>query len=73
MDIKIVTAEEMRAYEPARLVELEGELRSELLKIRMDVYQSPTGALGKARTIKRNLARVLTVSAEKKTKTTSKK
>ncbi|MDZ4818666.1 MAG: 50S ribosomal protein L29 [Planctomycetota bacterium] len=65
MDVKQLPIDEIRSFEPSRMKEAEGEIRAELLKIRMDIYQAPALNVGKVRTLKKNLARILTIRSEK--------
>lgn len=67
MEIKKLTAEEMRATEVGRLKEIEIETRLELNKMRMDVYGKGAATRNTKKILKKNLARVLTIKTEAKT------
>jgi ribosomal protein L29 len=61
-----LSADEIRGLEPARLKELGDEVRSELCDLRMDIYTAKSQNAGKLRGLRKSLARVLTITCEKK-------
>lgn len=64
MDIKTLSADEVRGQDLSRLREIEVEIRSELANMRMDIYQAAGANAGKKHVLRKNLARVLTVRNE---------
>ncbi len=65
MDIQKITYDEINGYEADRLREYEGELRTKLAEMRMDVYQAAADSNRSKKALKKNLARVLTVKNAK--------
>ncbi len=63
MDVKVWSGEEVRAFDKARLREAEHELRKQIMDSRMEFFTQAKSA-GYRRTLRRNLARVLTVRGE---------
>ena len=66
MDLHKLSTDEVRGWEPARLQEVEGEIRLELAKLRMDIYTAQAQHSGQIRGLKKSLARVLTIANDKK-------
>lgn len=66
MDYLNVTTEELRGIDTKELLAAEKDVRKQLAELRMDIYTAPTVNSGKARKLKKTLARVLTVRHEKK-------
>jgi ribosomal protein L29 len=65
MDYLNVTTDEIRGVEAKDLTASEKEVRKQLAELRMDVYSASALNSGKARKLKRTLARILTVKREK--------
>jgi len=65
MDTQKFSIDEIRSYGDARLKEVEGEIRSDFVDLRMDIYQAPAANLSRKRALRKNLARLLTVKSEK--------
>lgn len=60
MELAKIKKEEIKGFDIQRLRELEGEIRRELAMLRMDLYSEQRQHAGKAKSLKKNLARVLT-------------
>lgn len=60
MELAKIKKEEIKGFDIQRLRELEGEIRRELAMLRMDLYSDQRQHAGKAKSLKKNLARVLT-------------
>jgi ribosomal protein L29 len=65
MDLQKISIGDMRTFDAARLRETEDLLRRELASMRLDVYTSGTKSAAKKRGLKKNLARLMTVTTEK--------
>jgi ribosomal protein L29 len=63
MDLLKLTTEEIRGLDLSKSKEVEKEIRREQALLRMDVYG--TGNASKKKSLKRSLARILTVRNEK--------
>lgn len=61
MELHQLTSEEIRGFDAAKIKETEGELRQELVKIRMDIYTAKNQHTSKIRGLKKSLARLLTI------------
>ena len=68
MEVKILNAEEIRGFDVSRRKELETELRRNMAELRMDIYSPANANASKIKTLKRNLARLLTVKTEEQAK-----
>jgi ribosomal protein L29 len=69
MDLtKKIPVGELRGYEKGRVNETEKAIRKELLNIRMEIFKAAAVNSGKKRQLKKTLARLLTVKAEKQGK-----
>jgi len=66
MEVKIITADELRSYDADRRKDLVAEIKHELVTSRMDVYTQSTKNASKSKILRRNLARLLTVGQEEK-------
>jgi ribosomal protein L29 len=66
-----LSSDEIRGLDAAKIKDTERDIRRELVTMRMDIYKAPNQHTGKVRGLKRSLARLLTVVAEKN-KTTAK-
>ena len=64
MEVKVLSAEEIRGFDVGRRKELETELRRNMADLRMDIYSPANANATKIKTLKRNLARVLTVKQQ---------
>ena len=64
MEVKKLSADEIRGMEKARRRELEGEIRRQIVETRMDIYSPAQSNAPKVTNLKRNLARLLTVRQE---------
>ena len=65
MNLTKLTAKEIRAFDAAKIAETSKALRKELVGLRMDVYKAGPQASAAARSVRKVLARVLTVGTEK--------
>lgn len=68
MEIKVLSADEIRGFDGARRKEFETELRRTMSELRMDIYSPANSNATKIKTLKRNLARLMTVRHEELTK-----
>lgn len=59
MDYEKLSMEEVRGFDLAKLKEVETQIRREQALLRMDIYATQKGA--KAKSLKKGLARVLTM------------
>jgi len=66
MENQKITMAEIAGFQPAKLKEVENEIRRELANIRMDLYTAKSSHRGKIIKLKKNLARVLTVQSQKR-------
>lgn len=64
MELEKLSKEEIKALGGDKLRETEISLRNELVTLRMNIYAEKGKNAGKARKLKKNLARVLTVKSE---------
>ncbi len=69
MELHQLSAEEIRGFDAAKMRETEGEIRQELVKIRMDIYTAKNQHTGKIRGLRKSLARLLTVKTATAVKT----
>jgi ribosomal protein L29 len=60
-----LSSDEIRGLDAAKIKDTERDIRRELVTIRMDIYKAPNQHTGKVRGLKRSLARLMTVAAEK--------
>lgn len=60
-EVKLVTAEEFRGYDKARMIEAESSFRKQIADARMDIYGQRADLANKTSVIRKNLARLLTV------------
>ena len=65
MDFNKLNTIEIRALDAKKIGDAAKNLRKELVGLRMDVYNAGPQANSKARNIRKTLARLLTVGAEK--------
>jgi ribosomal protein L29 len=61
MDIRKLVASEMISMDLAKSLELEGSIRKRLQDIRMDIYTPEQQNAGEIRSLRKSLARILTV------------
>ena len=69
MELHQLSAEEIRGFDAGKMRETEGEIRQELVKIRMDIYTAKNQHTGKIRGLKKSLARLLTIKTATALKT----
>lgn len=70
MELHKLTAEEIRGLDAAKLREVEGDIRKQLVGIRMDIYTAKSAHASKIKGMRKSLARVLTVTTEQAAKRT---
>lgn len=64
MELSKLKADEIRSWDLSKRVETAREIRSEMLKTRMDIYSAKAQTSGKVKGLKKSLARLLTVQSE---------
>lgn len=65
MDFNKLNVKEIRAMDAKKVGDAAKMLRKELVGLRMDVYNAGPQSKGKSRNLRKTLARLLTVGAEK--------
>lgn len=65
MELNKLDNEEIKSYTTDKLGEVEELIRKELAKLRMEIYTEKGKNAGKIRSLKKNLARVLTFRTAK--------
>ena len=65
MDVFKVKTEELRGTEAAALQNAENDVRKQLAEQRMDIYSAAGANVGSIRKLRKTLARIKTVQAEK--------
>jgi ribosomal protein L29 len=65
MDFNKLNTKEIRAMDAKKLGDAAKTIRKELVGLRMDVYNAGPQSKGKSRNLRKTLARLLTVGAEK--------
>lgn len=60
MELHKLDMETIKSYDSARIREAEGEIRKELVNIRMDIYTARNQHTAKIRGLRKSLARLLT-------------
>ena len=65
MEYLKITANELRSKDNAELQLAAREVRKQLAETRLDIYTAPAVSVTKAKKLRKTLARVLTVHAEK--------
>jgi ribosomal protein L29 len=73
MDLNKLNTKEVRAMDAKKVADTVKNLRKELVGLSMDVYNAGQQAKSKARNMRKTLARLLTVGAEKSGVNTKKK
>ena len=68
MEFENLSNEELKALNDAQANEAELTIRTNLAKLRMDIFSEKGKHSGKVRKLKRSLARILTFKNERKTK-----
>jgi len=66
MELNKIDKAEIKSYDPAKLGEVEDAIRKELANLRMEIYTEKGKNAGKMRSLKKNLARVLTFKSLKR-------
>jgi ribosomal protein L29 len=66
MDFNKLSSKDIRSLDKQKVADAATALRKELVTMRMDVYNAGPQAKSKARNMRKTLARLLTVSTEKK-------
>ena len=64
MELKKLTASQIRSLDIKRRAELADDLRREVLKLKMDIYAEKGKHSSAVRQLKKGLSRILTVSNE---------
>jgi ribosomal protein L29 len=65
MELNKLEKEEMKSFNLEKLLEVESAIRKELANLRMEIYVEKGKNTGKARALKKNLARILTFRSQK--------
>jgi ribosomal protein L29 len=65
MELSKLNADTLRNYEISKLSEVELDIRTEMLRLRMDIYTEKGKNSAKMTGLKRGLARTLTIRKEK--------
>ena len=65
MDVLKVTTEELRGAEAKDLRTAEEDVRKQLAEMKMDIYSAAATNVGSVRKLRKTLARIKTVQAEK--------
>ena len=60
MENEKISKEEIRALNPQKLKEVEAKLRHDLIKLKLDQFSETGKHAGRAKSLKKTLARVLT-------------
>jgi len=65
MELNKINAETLRNYDTSKLNDVELDIRSQMLRLRMDIYTEKAKNSAKMKGLKRGLARTLTIRNEK--------
>jgi ribosomal protein L29 len=63
MELHKLDVEDLKGMDPQALNETEVSIRRELMNLRMDIYSPAASHVGKKRSLKKNLARILTLKS----------